>query len=149
MKNAFLAPFKYPFAAFLGACFAAMLMVIVPAMAHSLEPILFPVNSEWKVTRATVVGNDLILEGTMKKNRNCVFLPPTIAKDSLGQNYRLIHASPNKGSSWAANEDIQKFGPWIIENGAGKVLEFTNVFDCHSLWPTFSYLGVYDPKKAN
>ena len=146
MMRLMLAPIRYPFAAIVGAAFAGLSMVWVPWLAHTIEPVLLPVNTDWHVTDARRDGNNLILTGTMRKRRDCVFLPPVIARDDSGQNYRLIHASPNRGSNWASSAEPQKFGPWIVEGAAGKRLTFTSVSECHSLWPTFSELGTYDAR---
>lgn len=142
----FTAPARHPIAAFFGAVLGSIMILTVPVVAHWLEPLLLPVNTHWHVEVAQRDGDDLLVSGSMKKHRACVFLPPTIARDEDGNNYRVIHQSRNGGSSWAPDEQPQRFGPWRVVGGAGKKLEFINVFQCHSLWPTFSELGDFDAR---
>ncbi len=135
---------KYPVSALLGAALAAAAIVAAPWAAHSLETSLLPVATHWKVESATRDGNDLLLTGTMVKRRACVYTPPLIVRDSAGMNYRMEHLSAVRGSSWASSPQPQQWGPWRIYDGAGKRLTFISLYECHSLWPTFTELGVFD-----
>jgi hypothetical protein len=144
MMTFLTAPIRYPIAAAFGAGIAACLMVAVPLIAHTLEPVLLPVATHWTVETATREGSDLLLSGTMVKRRPCLYTPPVIVRDSTGQNYRMEHLSAIRGTSWATSMQPQRFGPWKIYGGAGKVLTFTSLYECHLLWPTFTELGVFD-----
>lgn len=144
MMRIISAPVRYPFSAVLGALVAAGAMVALPWLAHTLEPAVFPVAAQWTVVSAVRDGNDLLLTGTMIKRRPCRYTPPVIVRDSVGQNYRMEHLSSVRGTSWAASPDPQRFGPWRIQDGVGKKLTFTMLYECHTLWPTFTELGVFD-----
>jgi hypothetical protein len=137
---------RYPVAALIGACAASAAIIAVPWFAHTMEPVLLPVATHWTVESASRDGNDLILAGTMVKRRPCIYTPPIIVRDTAGLNYRMEHQSSIRGTSWAASTQPQRFGPWRIYDGAGKRLTFTSLFECHSLWPTFTELGVFDAR---
>ena len=107
-----------------------------------------PVIVEWRVTDARVEGADVILSGTMVKQRDCIYLPPTVAKDQTGRNYAVESTSPTAGKTWAASDLPQHFGPWRIPGGAGKTLEFINVYVCGENRPSIVRLGVYIPTGA-
>lgn len=140
------APIRYPISALIGAVAAAFAMIGVPWFAHTMEPILLPVATHWTVIKAERDGDDLLLTGTMIKRRPCIYTPPVIVRDTAGQNYRMEHLSSVRGHSWAASPEPQRFGPWKVYGGAGKKLTFTSLYECHSLWPTFTELGTFDAR---
>jgi hypothetical protein len=145
MMRLISAPVRYPFSAMIGAAlFAVFAILAVPWFAHTIEPVLLPVATHWTVTSATRDGNDLVMTGTMIKRRPCTYTPPIIVRDMQGQNYRMEHQSTVRGNTWAPSSEPQRFGPWRIYDGAGKKLTFTSLYECHSLWPTFTELGVFD-----
>lgn len=124
---------------------AIVFIVPLGSMWAALVDEVRPVIVEWKVTETRVEGADLILTGTMVKQRNCLYLPPTIARDQAGQNYAVESASPTAGKTWAATSEPQQFGPWRIPGGADKTLEFVNVYVCGNQRPSIVRLGVYVP----
>lgn len=105
-----------------------------------------PVVSAWTVTSSEVHGADVTLRGTMIRQRNCLFVPPTIARDSTGQNYAVQSSSPTAGRSWGVSDAPQRWGPWVIPGGAGKPLTFANIYLCDEGRPKVVELGVYVPK---
>jgi hypothetical protein len=105
-----------------------------------------PVAVNWVVTDERVEGDDLVLSGTMVKQRDCIFLPPTLARDlSNGRNYAVTSAAPTAGKTWAASRDPQAWGPWKVAGGAGKRLMFANIYVCGEHRPSAVELGVYAP----
>lgn len=102
-----------------------------------------PVIVDWMVTESRTVGEDLIVSGTMIKVRNCVFIPPTLARDEHGRNLQVLSTSPTAGKSWAADDKPQEWGPWQVVGGAGKKLTFINIYQCWHDAPTAMLLGVY------
>jgi hypothetical protein len=137
---------RYPFSALAGAGLAISLFFLIPSAANVFEARVMPVAVEWTVTEARRDGEDLYLSGTMVKRRPCLYVPPIIVRDQIGQNYLMEHQSAIRGNSWAASSGAQKFGPWKVHKGAGKLLTFSAVYDCHSLWPTFNTLGTFDAR---
>jgi hypothetical protein len=105
---------------------------------------LHPVVIEWRVTKVENVGDDVVLQGTMIKQRDCLYVPPTMARDQYGQNYVVESASPTAGVSWASGPEPQKWGPWIVRNAKGKTLAFSNTYVCDKN-SKIVRLGVYVP----
>lgn len=100
-----------------------------------------PVISEWKVTKAETDGDDITLSGTMLKNRDCLLVPPVIARDLAGTPY-LLESLSSWRSKDASNE-IQPWGPWTVRRGAGKKLSFVMVYMCGGNYPTVIAVGTY------
>ena len=137
---------RYPFSALAGAAMAFALFMLIPALANVFEARLMPVTVEWAVKDVRRDGDDLYIGGTMIKRRPCLYLPPIIVRDEIGHNYLMEHQSAVRGNSWAASDTPQRFGPWKVHKGAGKLLTFSAVYECHSLWPTFNTLGTFDAR---
>jgi hypothetical protein len=135
---------RYPSSILAGAAMMWFALPYAPQIAADFEDRLAPVVTDWRVTDAQVFGADLVLRGTMIKRRSCTFLPPTVARDEAGQNHAVRSTSPTAGQTWAPAESPQRWGPWTIVGGAGKRLEFANVYACHGGWPSFTDLGVFD-----
>ena len=119
------APLRYPFAAIFGALVCLAGLSLFPSALPSLEQSLFPVADGWRVETAVRDGDDLLLTGTMIRERPCRFLPPVVARNERGQNLKLVHQSAIGGTSWAPSSEPQKWGPWRIVGGAGQVLSVT------------------------
>jgi hypothetical protein len=102
---------------------------------------LRPVASDWKVNSKFTDGNDLVVSGTMVKNRSCMFVPPTLARDAFGKNHLVISTSPTSGKTWAADESPQAWGPWRVVDGASDTLTFINIYLCNGNRPSVVELG--------
>ena len=105
----------------------------------------FPVITDWKVTQAVVEGEDVVLRGTMRKRRECLLVPPVIARDLGGVPYRLL-------AEWRAKDSSPKtipWGPWRIVAGAGRDLSFTMVYVCSGSRPNIVQVGSYIPQAAS
>lgn len=100
-----------------------------------------PVITDWVVTESRTDGEDLIVSGTMIKQRECVFIPPTLARDEHGRNLQVLSTSPTAGKSWASSDQPQRWGPWHVTGGAGKKLVFINLYQCWHASPTAMELG--------
>jgi hypothetical protein len=107
-----------------------------------------PVATDWKVTNAGVIDDTLVLYGTMVKVRNCIFVPPTIARDSSGTNYQIESGSHTSGKTWAAGHNPQKWGPWYVKGAVGKRLTFINVYLCGASRPVVVELGIFGSDKG-
>lgn len=112
-----------------------------------IESRLFPVKSNFRITEVKVnKGTDLVVQGTMRKERSCLFVPGIVVKDSHGRLLPVTNKSKTQTVSWVTTKDgesDQSFGPWVVHNGAGGKLRFYQHFRCHFLWTTTSYLGDY------
>jgi hypothetical protein len=129
-----------------GLLMAPFLIALAPIVFEAggvLQDRMVPIISDWKVTDSKVEGADLIVSGVMTKNRDCVFLPPTLARDQAGLNHRVISTANAGGTTWAADEQPQKWGPWKVPDGAGKNLVFVNVYLCGSGRPSIIELGAF------
>jgi hypothetical protein len=121
--------------------FIAVLPIFVD-YASMIQERMLPVISDWKITNSKIEGTDLIVSGTMRKNRDCIFLPPTLARDQNGLNHRVISKASAGGTTWAADDEPQQWGPWVVPDGAGKKLTFINVYLCGSR-PAIIELGEF------
>lgn len=120
----------------------ASLPILVDA-GSALQDRMTPVVTDWKVKTSSVEGPDLILSGTMVKNRDCIYLPPTLARDSTGLNRKVEIMNPTGPTTWAKDDQPQVWGPWRVPDGAGKSLTFINVYLCGTGRPTIVELGTY------
>jgi hypothetical protein len=109
----------------------------------SMHDRMVPIVTDWRVTESKTEGTDLIVSGTMVKNRDCVFLPPTLARDEKGLNHRVISTASAGGATWAADDAPQQWGPWRVPDGAGKSLVFINVYLCGTGRPSIIELGTF------
>ena len=103
----------------------------------------FPVITDWAVTHAVVEGEDVVLHGTMRKRRECLLVPPVIARDTAGVPYLLL------AGIWAAKDSSIKslgWGPWRIVAGAQRELAFTMVYLCAGNRPNIVAVGSYIPQ---
>ena len=106
----------------------------------------FPVITDWAVTHAVVEGDDVVLRGTMRKRRECLLVPPVIARDTADVPYLLITGI------WAAKDSSimsQSWGPWRIVAGAQRELAFTMVYVCSGGRPNIVAVGSYTPTVAS
>lgn len=129
-----------------GLLLSPFIVALVPILidaGSAVQDRVTPVVTEWKVTTAQTDGSDLIVAGTMLKNRDCIFLPPTLARDSTGINHRIQSTAPAGQSTWAADDQPQFWGPWRVPGVAGKTLTFLNVYLCGTGRPTIVELGTY------
>jgi hypothetical protein len=102
-----------------------------------------PVAENWKVTNSGSIDDTLVLHGSMVKNRDCIFVPPTVARDSNGVNYTVESGSHTAGKTWGASDKPQLWGPWYIKGGIGKKLTFINVYLCGNSRPVIVELGTF------
>jgi hypothetical protein len=133
-----------PLAIFMGACAGLFTAILAPGLldfGREQYENLRPVISDWKVTTADVVGDDLIIHGTMRKNRDCLLVPPVIARDLSGVPYLL--ESVTAWRSKDASMELQPWGPWIVKGGVGKKLKFTMVYMCGGNYPVVLSVGTY------
>lgn len=131
---------------FIGLLLGPATLIIMPGVAdigNRAYDHIAPVIVEWRVTESRTVGEDLIVSGTMVKQRDCLFIPPTLARDEHGRNLLVLSTSPTAGKSWAADDKPQRWGPWQVVGGAGKRLTFINLYQCWHGTPTVSELGTY------
>lgn len=105
-----------------------------------------PVVSDWRVIESSFVENDLVVSGVLTKNRDCLFVPPIIARDALGRNYTVTSTSPTANKSWVPSDKPQHWGPWRVPDGAGKKLDFVIFYLCEG-HPTASELGTFGKVK--
>jgi len=104
----------------------------------------FPVITDWAVTHAVVEGDDVVLRGTMRKRRECLLVPPVIARDLAGVPYELLAQGRARDSS----QKTIPWGPWRIVAGAGRDLSFTMVYVCSGSRPNIVQVGSYIPQAA-
>lgn len=138
---------QHPWTWVFGAMFGFMVLgSFVPLMAEKVADTrddLYPVITDWVVTQAVVIGDDVVLRGTMRKQRECLLVPPVIARDTAGVPYVLLT------DLWAAKAASRKaisWGPWRIVAGAHRELEFTMVYLCAGNRPNIIRVGSYIPQ---
>jgi hypothetical protein len=119
--------------AFIFGCLLALLGL------HTAEQRFAPVNVDWVVASKVVDGNDVVIQGTMRKRRACEFIAPPRARTIDGVSLQV--KSMGSGLSWAPSSQPQQYGPWRIYGGAASTFEMYLVHRCHPLWLTFSALG--------
>lgn len=124
-----------------------LILLTIFMSGPEVERWVAPVNTNWTATEVRAAGRDLIIAGTVVKQRNCEYIPPPIARAENGQNLYVESISPTATVSWPASDVPQKFGPWIVRDGAGRALKFYQRHDCHALWTTFTYLGEVDARE--
>ena len=118
--------------------FAALLAPAWWAFVVEQYDNLRPVITNWTITAVEVQGDDVILSGTMHKTRDCLLLPPPIARDASGKPYNI------ETPMWRpkdASTALQPFGPWIIQGAVGKQLTFSMVYMCRGNAPTIVHVG--------
>ena len=117
---------------------------ISPLMSYvkKLETTTFPVNTDLTVNSAYVLDNDLWIEGTMTKHRDCIYIPPPRGRTEDGKNLKITSFSPVQGVSWKSGTEPQQFGPWKVENGAlASEITFYQEFSCHFAWNVINEVG--------
>lgn len=102
---------------------------------------LRPVIADWKVVEARAEQDDLVLHGTMLKTRDCLLVPPVIARDTAGQSYIL--ESEARWQAKDASDEKQTWGPWRVRGAVGKKLKFLMVYICSGNTPTVIAVGTY------
>ena len=104
---------------------------------------LRPVVRDWRVTEAFVNGQDVTLSGTMLKVRDCLLIPPPVARDDRGRPYAV------ETPMWRPKDALpimQGWGPWTVLDGAGKRLRFSMVYLCSGARTTIVDVGSYEVK---
>ena len=136
-------PIAIGFGAVFGVAFAISLPGIFDYGREKYEEVR-PVVTDWKISNTFVDGEDLVLSGTMHKVRDCLLIPPPIARDSNGVPHKLTTSmwSPKDASS-----DLQTWGPWRVVGGAGKSMKFSMVYMCGVSRPTIIAVGSYETPK--
>ena len=122
----------------LASAFFFLVVVLFPR-ANQLDNWLNPVRSSWIVNQSAVDGKDLIISGTMRKNRECTFQPPPRARDDFGNHFLVLLNQP----LWVATGEVSNWGPWTVVDGANKKLEFFIIDRCHFLWDNSTILGEF------
>ena len=102
---------------------------------------LRPVITDWKVTESRIEADDLIVHGTMKKTRDCLLVPPAVARDVEGNAYLL-----ESEAAWRpkdSSSELQPWGPWRVHGWTGQRLKFLMVYLCAGNTPTVIAVGSY------
>jgi len=121
--------------------FAAILSPALSEFFMEQYESLRPVIKDWKITGTVTEGDDITLTGTMRKTRDCLLVPPVIARDLSGRPYNV------ETPMWRAkdaSEDLQSWGPWRVVRGAGVTLKFTMVYMCGGSRPTIVSVGKHE-----
>jgi len=132
---------KSPIVAIVGLSFGFFAALLAPAWwAFVVEQYdqMRPVVTDWTVTSVEVQGDNIVLSGTMHKTRDCLLLPPPIARDAAGKPYNI------ETPMWRpkdAGPALQPFGPWIVQGAVGKQLTFSMVYMCGRDRPTIVQVG--------
>lgn len=122
------------------ALFFSMMPTIASFVGSAFDS-LFPVHSQWRVASTEVDGDDVIISGTMLKNRDCRYIPPPRARTLDGQNLKVTSSSPTAEITWMSDAKPQNFGPWRIHGGARETVIVYQHHQCHFAWDTFTELG--------
>ena len=123
-----------------GVLIVAVAMIVGPAFENKYMPVM----RDWSPGEVQNSGNDIVIMGTVRKARDCTYIPGLRVRDHKGQHLVITSRSPTADKSWMSSDVHQVFGPWVVVNGAGKRLTFYQEHVCHPLWHTFSELGTID-----
>lgn len=133
--------YRTVFKSLIGLLLGLVVVATVIVKGPEMESTYLPVSKDWTPAVVERDGADLLVAGTLVKERACMYVPPPRARDHDGRNPAVVSASPTALQSWAPDENAQQFGPWRIIGGAGKRVLFFQEHRCHPLWTTFTVLG--------
>lgn len=122
-------------------CASGFAVVLSLQAARWIEQAFFPVNIKWQVTTVEVLGNDLVVSGTMVKDRACDYKPPPRAFSSTGAPMAVRSQSATAGQNWPPGPTPRPFGPWVIVDGAKDTPTLYQEHWCHLGWAVWSKLG--------
>lgn len=110
--------------------------------AHYLEPVLFPVVTNFNIASAQRQGQTITISGTLVKARpTCIFAGVTAQlKTADDTQHVLLKFMDNKMDDTANRpEGYQEWGPWVLGlpdgNEPGTVV-LTSAHRCHPVWMT-------------
>lgn len=142
-------PLQYPWSALAALTVGIVLTpATTPFLGEAVDR-LFPVIEDWRPTLIQREGSDLLVTGTMVKNRPCRYIPPPRAKTPAGTHLPVVSLAPTAGLSWQPSETGVRFGAWRVIGGANETVTFYLQYSCTSLWDTYVELGVVDGAKAS
>ena len=124
---------------------SVLLCLGILGTAKVVEPIVFPVVEDFRITEINYQSDKVILSGVLNQLRGCTFVDMNayaiyqnkeIPKDLLQYTFRA-----NTPRSRSVGK--QAWGPWRIElpvMQSTSQIELTAVYRCHSLWDTHQVL---------
>lgn len=111
------------------------------ASAKTIEPIVFPVVKDFRVSEISYQSDKVVVSGTLNQMRGCTFVDMSayaiyenaeIPKEVL--RHTFMDSNPR-----ARAVGFQAWGPWRVELPIMKStsqVELTATYRCHSLWDT-------------
>ena len=125
------------------------IMVYVTAMAMpifgELEGRAWPVVSDFEIRSALRSADSATLQGTMRKERECVYLNMTIYSGTFGnpsvprERLRITFLDQPEDLSMTRQPGMQFWGPWVVRRPTrvtGPDLWIETRHRCHVLWET-------------
>lgn len=118
-----------------------------PVAFQVMQNQYWPATIKWTPTRITVIGKDLLVEGTQVKARNCKYLSPPRAFGKDGKPLLVESLSKTAGQNWPASPTPRPFGPWLVIDGASQPTTLLHEHQCHTgiVWSTLGVIA--DGKK--
>lgn len=105
--------------------------------AYFIDVYVFPVIPSFTVSRIEKIGDDVIISGTLRKNRACPLMQDiqafTLRGEKLPIQFLDRHDS-DLTSRPAIDGADQSFGPWLIKGGHGDTFSLYSLHRCHALW---------------
>lgn len=121
-------------------------MVLIIALSTSAKWIdsnVYPVVSQFNVQQVVKDETEVILYGSMWKNRDCRYLNMTAYyKDRMAEESSPVHIWFPESVTGTRASIFQTWGPWVVDLPAhadGSLSLYVN-HRCHTLWDTSTKL---------
>ena len=112
-------------------------------LVKEIEHRMFPVVSDFEITRSERTPNGVLIWGTFEKERDCQFVEAVVLAGAISLDLEYLDRSKNKAVSRALGP--QTFGPWRISPDLYP-LRIVARHSCHPLWlNTTTLIGGYKP----
>lgn len=103
-------------------------------LVHQIERRYFPVVKDFKVTSIERSEAGILIQGTMRKVRDCEFLQLTAYVDNT-QPVKVIFRDANgDGQDRTREVGFQLWGPWEIASNTHSHIDLYSRHKCHLLW---------------
>lgn len=122
--------------------FVAILGVLAALnMVKLAEHSFFPVLIEFEAHVIDKGVDAVIVAGSVRKARNCEYMPPWTARTLSGRSLRVEQSSQD-APNWALG-NVQ-FAPILVYGAGNESFEMFAQHQCNFLWPMITYLGVVE-----
>lgn len=125
---------------------------IVPVLAalgtfvlcKEIDTRLFPVISEFRITKVVPAAVSTIIEGTLRKKRDCSFLGVDAYMDGSDAKMDVTFLDVTDGNPRRSRAvRLQVWGPWEVDTGKAKSIKLVARHSCHILWDHTTQLTAF------